>query len=92
MLLPHSAGKHYILAMHVFGLMTQATTLKQFDEVVVSATVLFSSPCSGENVDRHFQNIQVLLTAAPQPVADESAITAEDFEVCNPLEKLKITH
>lgn len=74
--------------MHVFGLLTQATTLKQLDEVLGSATVVFSSPRSGENVERHFQNIQTLLTAASQPVIDESCIAEEDFVVGNLLENI----
>lgn len=73
--------------MHVFGLMTQATTLKQL-EVLGSATVVFSSPRSGENVEKHFQNIQTLLTAASQPVIDESCIAEEDFVVGNLLENI----
>ena len=72
--------------MHVFGVMTQATTQKQLDEVVVSATVLFSSPRSGENVEKHFQNLQTLLTAATQPAIDDSSIAQEDFVVSNSLE------
>ena len=44
---------------------------EQLDEVVVSATVLFSSPRSGENVEKHFQNLQTLLTAATQPAIDD---------------------
>lgn len=73
--------------MHVFGLLTQATTLKQL-EVLGSATVVFSSPRSGENVEKHFQNIQTLLTAASQPVIDESCIAEEDFVVGNLLENI----
>lgn len=74
--------------MHVFGLLTQATTLKQLDEVLGSATVVFSSPRSGENVEKHFQNIQTLLTAASQPVIDESCIAEEDFVVGNLFENI----
>lgn len=58
--------------------------LKQLDEVVVSATVLFPSPCSGENVEKRFQNLQTLLTAAAQPVLDDSSIAQEDFVLGNP--------
>ncbi|KAI9517792.1 hypothetical protein NQZ68_000961 [Dissostichus eleginoides] len=65
--------------MHVFGLMTQATTLKELDQVVVSATVLLASPCSGENVEKHFKDLQMLLTAVAQPVIDDSGIAEEDF-------------
>lgn len=67
--------------MHVFGLMTQATTLKELDEEVVSATVLLSSPCSSENVEKHFHNLQRLLTAAAQPHLDDLGIAEEDFVV-----------
>ncbi|KAJ4918228.1 hypothetical protein JOQ06_010007 [Pogonophryne albipinna] len=73
------AAKHYRLCMHVFGLMTQATTLKELDQVVVSATVLLASPCSGENVEKHFKDLQTLLTAVAQPVIDDSGIAEEDF-------------
>lgn len=68
--------------MRVFGPMTQATTLKQLDELGVGATVVLGSPCSGDNVEKHFQN---LLTAAAQPVIDDSGIAEEDFVVGNPL-------
>ncbi|CAK6965265.1 hypothetical protein D5F01_LYC09263 [Scomber scombrus] len=37
------ASKHYHLTMHVFGLMTRASTLKELDEVVISANMVFSS-------------------------------------------------
>ncbi|KAF3833238.1 hypothetical protein F7725_026903 [Dissostichus mawsoni] len=67
------------MCMHVFGLMTQATTLKELDQVVVSATVLLASPCSGENVEKHFKDLQTLLTAVAQPVIDDSGIAEEDF-------------
>ncbi|KAI4798480.1 hypothetical protein KUCAC02_022031 [Chaenocephalus aceratus] len=73
------AAKHYRLCMHVFGLMTQTTTLKELDQVVVSATVLLASPCSGENVEKHFKDLQTLLTAVAQPVIDDSGIAEEDF-------------
>ncbi|KAJ4923070.1 hypothetical protein JOQ06_027806, partial [Pogonophryne albipinna] len=73
------AAKHYRLCMHVFGLMTQATTLKELDQVVVSVTVLLASPCSGENVEKYFKDLQTLLTAVAQPVIDDSGIAEEDF-------------
>lgn len=71
--------------------MTQATTLKQLDEVVTSATVVFSSTSSGENVEKHFQNLQTLLTSTAQPVINDSDITAEDFAVGFPFENFKFT-
>lgn len=69
--------------------MTQATTLKQLDEVVVSATVVLSSPSSGENVEKHFQNLQTLLTSTEQPVINDSNITEEDFVVGYPPENFR---
>lgn len=47
--------------MHVFGLMTTASTLQELDKVVESATVVFSSICSDDNAEKHFKNIQLLL-------------------------------
>ena len=41
--------------MHVFGLMTRASTLKELDEVVISANMVFSSSHSGQNVEKHFK-------------------------------------
>lgn len=52
------APRHYHLAMHVLGLMTQATTLNDLDELVISAAVVFSSSHSESNVEKHFQNLQ----------------------------------
>lgn len=49
--------------------------------VIGSATNVLLSPCSGENVEKHFQNLQTLLTAADKP-ADDSYIAEEDFVVC----------
>lgn len=63
--------------MHVFGLMTQASTLRELDEIIISANMVFSS---WENVESHFQNLQVLLTKAGPCEEDESNAT-EDYEV-----------
>lgn len=46
------------LPMHVFGLLTTAKALKDLDEMVESAAVVFSSPSSGENVEKHFNDLQ----------------------------------
>lgn len=67
--------------MHTFGLMTRMTTLQELDEAVVSAAVLFGSAHSGRSVEKHFQNIQALLTATKQPDMDDNAVTEEDFVV-----------
>ncbi|KAK7130483.1 hypothetical protein R3I93_019973 [Phoxinus phoxinus] len=50
--------KHYRLSMHLFGLLTSAATLMEMDDIITSMAVLFSSPQSGENVEKHFQNLQ----------------------------------
>ncbi|XP_019720910.1 uncharacterized protein LOC109513130 [Hippocampus comes] len=55
------AKQEYHLAMHVIGLFTTATTLQALDDMVLSATVVFSSPCSGQNVEKHFKNLQLLM-------------------------------
>ncbi len=53
-----SASKNYHLAMHVFGLFTTASTLEQLDDMVQSAAVVFGSPASAANVEKHFHNLQ----------------------------------
>lgn len=66
--------------MHVFGLMTQASTLRELDEIIISANMVFSSSNSGEKVEKHFQNLQVLLTKAG-PCEEDESIATEDYEV-----------
>lgn len=53
-----SSPKRYRLPMHLFGLLTSAATLMEMDDIITSMTVLFSSPQSGDNVEKHFQNLQ----------------------------------
>ncbi|KAF3832177.1 hypothetical protein F7725_025842 [Dissostichus mawsoni] len=72
-----SAAKNYHLAMHVFGLMTQATTMSELDEVVTSAVVVFSSSHSDRNVGKHFENLQGLLTNSAQSNLDDSTIVED---------------
>lgn len=67
--------------MHVFGLLTTASSSVEFDEMLLSCTVVFSSPCSSENVEKHFNNIQTLLTNIGESAADHSNIVSEDLEV-----------
>ncbi|RXN11049.1 hypothetical protein ROHU_010709 [Labeo rohita] len=50
--------KHYRLSMHLFGLLTSAATLMEMDNIIISMTVVFSSSHSGDNVQKHFQNLQ----------------------------------
>lgn len=78
-----SASKHYHLTMHVFGVMTRASTLKELNEVVISANVVFSSSHSGQNVEKHFKNLQILLTKAG-PCAEDTSIKEENYEVSFP--------
>ncbi|KAF3849403.1 hypothetical protein F7725_015900 [Dissostichus mawsoni] len=69
--------QNYHLAMHVFGLMTQATTMSELDEVVTSAVVVFSSSHSDRNVGKHFENLQGLLTNSAQSNLDDSTIVED---------------
>ncbi|KAL7825305.1 hypothetical protein AOLI_G00325120 [Acnodon oligacanthus] len=66
--------------MHAFGLLTSASTLAELDQMLLSCTVLFSSPCSSENVEKHFRNLQTMLTAFGASPVNDSSIVAEDFE------------
>ncbi|XP_057198393.1 uncharacterized protein LOC130559383 isoform X2 [Triplophysa rosa] len=74
------APKNYKLAMHIFGLLTTASTIAEFDEMLLSCTVIFSSPCSSENVEKHFNNIQALLTTIGDSVVDDNSIVPEHLE------------
>ncbi len=47
--------------MHTFGLLACSANLMQMDEVLLSATVLFCSPCTGDNVAKHYNNLQELM-------------------------------
>lgn len=78
-----SAKDHYHLAMHVSGLLTTASSLQELDDMVRSAAVVFSSPCSGTNVEKHFNNIQSLLTREKFQIEDmgKSKINSEDLKV-----------
>lgn len=76
-----SAPKNYKLAMHIFGLLTTASSLAEFDEMLLSCTVIFSSPCSSKNVEKHFNNIQTLLTSIGESAVDDNSIVPEDLEV-----------
>lgn len=78
-----SAPKYYKLAMHVFGLLTSATSISEFDGILLSCTVIFSSPGSFENVLRCFDNIQMMLTKTDDSAVDDSNIAPDDLEVHN---------
>lgn len=78
---PYSASKNYYLAMHVFGCMTQTTTLKELEDVVCSSAVVFSSSHSGKNVEKHFKNLQLLLKKQANCETDDASVVEEDFVV-----------
>ncbi len=63
--------KHYKLAMHTFGLLACSANLMQMDEVLLSATVLFCSPCTGDNVAKHYNNLQELMQQVGKLEAEE---------------------
>lgn len=44
--------------MHVFGLLTSAATLVEMEDILFSMAVVFSSLQWGENVEKHFLNLQ----------------------------------
>ena len=78
-----SSPKHYRLSMHLFGLLTSAATLMEMDDIITSMAVLFSSPQSGDNVEKHFQNLQNRLQTIGFSESSDRAENAEnDFEVC----------
>nr|XP_019961581.1 PREDICTED: uncharacterized protein LOC109641528 [Paralichthys olivaceus] len=74
------APKNYKLAMHVFGLLTSASSIGELDEMLLSCTVIFSSPCSSENVEKHSNNIQTMLTTIGDSTVDDSSVVPEDLE------------
>lgn len=78
-----SAPKNYHLAMHTFGVFTTATSLKDLTDMVQSAAVVFGSPCSGENVEKHFHNLQLLMQKANVDVDgnDRNSKADEDLKV-----------
>ncbi|XP_026118826.1 uncharacterized protein LOC113098063 [Carassius auratus] len=72
--------RHYKLGMHTFGLLACSTNLKQMDEVLLSATVVFCSPCSGDNVAKHYNNLVVLMQQVGKLEFEEENIAAEDYK------------
>lgn len=69
--------------MHSFGALTTASTLQELDDMLQSAAVVFSSPCSGQNVEKHFKNLQLWLqkTKIDLDVTAESKSNTEDLKV-----------
>lgn len=75
--------RHYKLGMHTFGLLACSTNLNLMDEVLLSATVVFCSPCSGDNVAKHYNNLVVLMQQVGKLEFEEQNIVAEDYKVIN---------
>ena len=67
--------------MHVIGSMTQARTMHELDDIFAIAAVIFSSPCSAVNVEKHFHNLQLRLQGI-DPGIEEPKIEEEEFGVC----------
>lgn len=67
--------------MHAFGLLTSAATIhcKRW-KILISMTVDFSSSQSGNNVGKHFRNLQNKMLNTGISV-DMTDITDEDVEV-----------
>nr|XP_055052042.1 uncharacterized protein LOC129437773 isoform X2 [Misgurnus anguillicaudatus] len=59
---------------------TTANSIVEFDEMLLSCSVIFSSPCSSENVKKHFNNLQAMLTTIGESAVDDSSIVPEDLE------------
>lgn len=78
---PYSVPKLYRLAMHIFGLLASCASLPEMDNIIVSATVQFSSPCSGKNVDKHFHNLQQLMLTKGTFNMEKQKIIEEDDKV-----------
>lgn len=65
--------------MHVFGLLTSAATLLEMEDILISMAVVFSSPQSGDNVEKHFRNLQSKMLNIDIS-GDMTDITDEDVE------------
>lgn len=48
---------------------------------LLSATVLFCSPCTGDSVAKHYNNLQALLQQVGKLEVEEQNIVAEDYKV-----------
>ncbi|XP_063075866.1 uncharacterized protein LOC134465901 [Engraulis encrasicolus] len=56
--------------------MTQAQTMADLEQLITSAAMVFSSPCTGPGVEKHFNNLQILLQGH---TIDEGTTEEEDF-------------
>ncbi|KAF7211627.1 transcript variant X2 [Nothobranchius furzeri] len=72
--------KHYKFGMHIFGLLACSSNLKDFDGIILSATVVFKSPCSGPEVQKHLQNLKLLINQTGNGDDEEKDIIPEDYK------------
>ncbi|XP_026041873.1 uncharacterized protein LOC113032941 [Astatotilapia calliptera] len=72
--------ENYRLGMHVFGLLACCDNLKDMDDVVHSAAIVFCSPCSGRNVTKHYNNLKILMQKRGTLDLDEKTVIAEDYK------------
>lgn len=66
--------------MHVFGLLTSAATSVEMEDILFIMAVVFSSPQCGENVEKHFLNLQTKMLNMGIS-GDLTEVTEEDLEV-----------
>ncbi|XP_025755690.1 uncharacterized protein LOC109194499 [Oreochromis niloticus] len=50
------------------------------DGIIISATVVFKSPCSGPEVNKHLQNLKLLIDQTGNGDAEETDILPEDYK------------
>ncbi|CAB1413086.1 unnamed protein product [Pleuronectes platessa] len=74
-------AKHYKLAMHTFGLLACSSRLKDFDEVLLSMTVVFCSPYTGKNIEKHLETLHVLMEKRGTLEMDDEEIVPEDYKI-----------
>lgn len=54
--------------------------MKDMDGIIISATVVFKSPCSGPEVNKHLQNLKLLIGQTGNGDAEETDILPEDYK------------
>ncbi|CAI5682343.1 unnamed protein product [Oreochromis niloticus] len=54
--------------------------MKDMDGIIISATVVFKSPCSGPEVNKHLQNLKLLIDQTGNGDAEETDILPEDYK------------
>ena len=73
-------------AMHLMGLLTTASTLKELDEMLLSCVVVLSSPCRADIVDKHLHNLGTMMDNIGQQSDD---VTEKD---CGAPDNIAVNH